>query len=71
MKMKRKLLCICDYEEDCIEYWSEGKTYSATKHRDGSWSIETNLNTIGRIGDCYLLSLDDFDGYFKEIIPRV
>lgn len=60
----RVLACVQDYVEDGIEYWSTGATYKATKHRDGTYSVETNEGTMGSIGRGYLL--EDVEEFFID-----
>lgn len=60
----RKVRCVCDYVEDAIKYWTEGHVYNAIKHRNGTWTIYTDYDTKGIVGDGYLC---EFDEYFEEI----
>ena len=66
-EMKRILKCIQNYWEDDDEFWTAGKTYAATKHKDGTWSIKTNFGSIGKAGIGYMLGKDEFDEYFEEV----
>ena len=61
---KRTVVCLKDYVEDDILYWSAGATYGAIKHKDGTWGIETNLGNEGGVGPGYML--DDFDMSFAD-----
>lgn len=66
---KITVLCTETYEEDSVEYWTKGKTYKATKHDDGNWSIKTNLGTTGMVGPNYLL--ENFYDNFTDDISSV
>lgn len=60
----KTIICKESYFEDGIEYWSKGKLYEGTKHKNGDWSIITNLGNMGGVGHGYLL--DDFNEHFSE-----
>lgn len=64
MELKRTVRCLQSYVENADEIWTKGTEYGAKKHRDGSWSIETNFGNIGKVGADYLL--DSFEGNFIE-----
>lgn len=69
MKYRRYLKCICDYDEDLtgrddfITVWTAGKIYGAIKHRNGTYTVETNMGTEGIIGKGYLCTSE----YFEEV----
>ena len=69
MKYKRQLKCIEDYVEDLtgnddfVTVWTSGKVYDAIKHRDGTYTVETNINTKGIVGEGYPCTPD----YFEEL----
>lgn len=69
MKYRRYLKCICDYDEDLTgrdgfaTVWTAGKIYGAIKHRDGTYTVETNMGTKGIVGEKYSCTPD----YFKEV----
>lgn len=72
MEYKQKLKCIEDYEEDLtgkddyIELWTAGEIYDATKHKDGSYTVRTNIGTEGMVGENYMCTPD----YFEEISTK-
>lgn len=69
MKYRRYLKCIQSYEEDLTgrddfaTVWTAGKVYGAIKHRDGTYTVETNRGTKGIIGEEYSCTPD----YFEEV----
>lgn len=69
MKYSRKVLCLESYHEDNDEFWTAGVVYDAMKHRDGTWSIETNFGNEGRVGEGRMLS--DFEGSFSDVTDGV
>ena len=52
------------YVEDDTKYWTKGRSYNAKQISDNTWEIETNLGTIGHVGDPYML--DNFNEYFRK-----
>ncbi len=65
MKFTKKVKCTKTYVEDGNDYWTAGQVYDAKKHQDGSWSIETNFGTVGKVGEEYML--DDFSSHFLDV----
>lgn len=65
MEFKRTVFCTKTYIEDDVEYWTKGCYYDAIKHRDGNWSIKTNVGNIGGIGPAFMIN--DFDEFFYLI----
>ena len=53
----KKLLCIDTYEEDLTGFgdfevmWKAGEIYDATHHKDRTWTVKTEQNKNGIIGE--------------------
>ena len=69
MKYKRRLKCVRDYDEDLtgfddfVKVWTAGKVYGAVKHRDGTYTVETNMGTKGIVSERHSCTPD----YFEEV----
>lgn len=65
MKYNRRVLCLQECRVNDEPLWSAGLIYRALKHRDGSWSIETNTFGESRVGKgC---PLENFEEHFTDI----
>ena len=65
MNKNYTVLCTKSYEEDSEQYWTKGVAYKATKHDNNTWSIETDMETVGKVGPNYMLN--NFNENFKII----
>jgi len=58
-----EVTCKEDYVEDAECYWSKGKSYHCQTKNFKTFEIDTNVNTVGCVGEGYLCN--DFHEYFE------
>ena len=50
-KYKRTVVCLKDYTENGVLYWSSGKVYGLGVYKHNTWDIETNQGDKHKVGD--------------------
>ncbi len=48
---KRTVVCLKDYTENGVLYWSSGKVYGLGVYKHNTWDIETNQGDKHKVGD--------------------
>ena len=69
-KSNGRVKCLRSYVEDGTEYWTKSAEYTYETTSDG-YAIQTNLGTIGYVGDRFLLGTDEFAEYFEIVTPDI
>ncbi len=64
MNLRRKVVCLRDYVQDEKVLWSAGETYCARRHRNGTWTIETDKGNAKSVDKIIQFK---FDKYFYEV----